>query len=209
MQSLWGRPPGLRGTPSSRGRSNDIRILQSTSRPTGAPVAVRGDCPTIDAGAWWCENYVAPGTPARTPAAGGVRPSPCSDFPRVGEVCLMGGCFQRLPGIRIVPFPHTGVAAGHHRRGASPCYTSGLSWHRKESIDTAHEAYFAIPPLLGGSLRPKVHDRTGRRGGSRNKNSPPPGPPPPPPRGGGGKGFWLAPATLFLPPFPPGGPLPR
>ena len=61
LQSLWGRPPGLRGTPSSRGRSNDISILQSASRPTGASAAVQGDCPTINASAWSCENYVALG----------------------------------------------------------------------------------------------------------------------------------------------------
>src|ERR1017187_7871930 len=66
LQSLWGRPPGLRGTPPSRGRSNDIGILQSASRPTGASAAVRGDCPTINAGAWWCENYVASGWEARS-----------------------------------------------------------------------------------------------------------------------------------------------
>jgi hypothetical protein len=58
MQSLWGRPPGLRGTPSSRGQNNHISILQSASRPTGASAAVQGDCPTINAGVWWCENYV-------------------------------------------------------------------------------------------------------------------------------------------------------
>jgi hypothetical protein len=61
LHEFVGQTPGLRGTPSSRGRSNDISILQSASRPAGASAAVQGDCPTINAGAWWCENYVALG----------------------------------------------------------------------------------------------------------------------------------------------------
>src|ERR1039458_10736390 len=38
---LWGRPPGLRGTPPSRSRNNNA------SRPTGASAADQGVCPTI------------------------------------------------------------------------------------------------------------------------------------------------------------------
>jgi hypothetical protein len=49
LRKLWGRPPGLRGTPPSRSRYNAISILQGASRPTGASAAVPGDRPTIDA----------------------------------------------------------------------------------------------------------------------------------------------------------------
>src|ERR1019366_8097845 len=63
LRKLWGRPPGLRGTPPSRLGDNGASVLQGASRPTGASAAVQGDRPTIYAGAqhrkneWhWVEN---------------------------------------------------------------------------------------------------------------------------------------------------------
>ena len=51
LRKLWGRPHGLRGTPSSRIRNNGVSVLQGASRPTGASAAVQGDRPTMNAGA--------------------------------------------------------------------------------------------------------------------------------------------------------------
>src|ERR1035437_267429 len=75
LRKLWGRPPGLRGTPSSRIRNNGVSVLQGASRPTGASAAVQGDRPTIYAGAqhrkneWhWVANLVANGRPGQHPA---------------------------------------------------------------------------------------------------------------------------------------------
>src|SRR5450759_5693582 len=56
LRKLWGRPPGLRGTPSSRIRNNGVSVLQGASRPTGASAAVQGDRPTIYAGAQHRKN---------------------------------------------------------------------------------------------------------------------------------------------------------
>ena len=55
---MVGRTPGPRGTPSSRRRANDISIMQSASRPTGASAADQGVRPTIPRG-WFFEP--APG----------------------------------------------------------------------------------------------------------------------------------------------------
>src|ERR1039458_2982515 len=49
LRKLWGRPPGLRGTPASRSRNNDISIVQGANRPTGASAADQGVRPTIRA----------------------------------------------------------------------------------------------------------------------------------------------------------------
>src|ERR1035437_3980871 len=59
LRELWGRPPGLRGTPSSRIRNNGVSVLQGASRPTGASAAVQGDRPTIYAGAQHRKKRVA------------------------------------------------------------------------------------------------------------------------------------------------------
>src|ERR1019366_6114829 len=56
LRKLWGRTPGLRGTPSSRIRNNGVSVLQGASRPTGASAAVQGDRPTIYAGAQHRKN---------------------------------------------------------------------------------------------------------------------------------------------------------
>src|SRR5437016_1788043 len=58
LQNLWGRPPGLRGTPSSR--SPPVESRPCTRRwPTRASAADEGVRPTIysDVRVW--ENYVA------------------------------------------------------------------------------------------------------------------------------------------------------
>ncbi len=44
----WGGPPGPRGTSPSRGRNNDMGILQGAGRPTGASAADQGVRPTIN-----------------------------------------------------------------------------------------------------------------------------------------------------------------
>ena len=65
LRKLWGRPHGLRGTPSSRIRNNGVSVLQGASRPTGASAAVQGDRPTIYAGAQHRKNeWHWPGNPA-------------------------------------------------------------------------------------------------------------------------------------------------
>jgi len=56
LRKLWGRPPGLRGTPPSRLWDNGASVLQGASRPTGASAAVQGDRPTIYAGAQHRKN---------------------------------------------------------------------------------------------------------------------------------------------------------
>src|ERR1039458_6088758 len=96
LRNLWGRPPGLRGTPSSRSQSNHISILQSAGRPTGASAAVQGDCPTITAGAWCCENYVALGILPATPTFLSA-PTPA------GKPALRaGGPLHRRPAVATV-----------------------------------------------------------------------------------------------------------
>ena len=50
LRDWWGGRPGPRGTPSSRCRANDISIMQSANRPTGASAADQGVRPTIPAG---------------------------------------------------------------------------------------------------------------------------------------------------------------
>ncbi len=42
LRKSCGGPGGPCGTPSSRSRNNDIRILQGASRPTGASAADQG-----------------------------------------------------------------------------------------------------------------------------------------------------------------------
>src|ERR1035437_9955037 len=56
LRKLWGRPPGLRGTPPSRLWDNGASVLQGASRPTGASAAVQGGRPTIYAGAQHRKN---------------------------------------------------------------------------------------------------------------------------------------------------------
>src|SRR5438445_9584393 len=58
LQNLWGRPPGLRGTPSSR--SPPVESRPCTRRwPTRASAADEGVRPTIYADVRLWENYVA------------------------------------------------------------------------------------------------------------------------------------------------------
>src|SRR5207245_6605317 len=58
LQNLWGRPPGLRGTPSSRSPPAESRPC--TRRwPTRASAADEGVRPTIYADVRLWENYVA------------------------------------------------------------------------------------------------------------------------------------------------------
>src|SRR3990170_4950842 len=53
---LWGRPPGLRGTPSSRCWHNGVSTFESASGPTRASGAVQGDRPTMNAPALWAAS---------------------------------------------------------------------------------------------------------------------------------------------------------
>src|SRR5437879_11417374 len=66
LQNLWGRPPGLRGTPSSR--SPPVESRPCTRRwPTRASAADEGVRPTIYADVRLWENYVALGAFACQP----------------------------------------------------------------------------------------------------------------------------------------------
>src|ERR1035438_2498911 len=49
LRKLWGRPPGLRGTPPSRSRHNGIGILPGASRPTGTPAPPDNHLPRASA----------------------------------------------------------------------------------------------------------------------------------------------------------------
>src|SRR5437899_8727164 len=67
LQNLWGRPPGLRGTP----RSPPVEARPCTRRwPTRASAADEGVRPTIYADVRLWENYVA--LPLRSRLVGGA-----------------------------------------------------------------------------------------------------------------------------------------
>jgi len=50
LHNLWGRPPGLRGSPWTRSLVRKAKAFGNCEGPTRASAAVQGDRPTIYAG---------------------------------------------------------------------------------------------------------------------------------------------------------------
>src|SRR5437899_12836698 len=88
LQNLWGRPPGLRGTP----RSPPVESRPCTRRwPTRASAADEGVRPTIYADVRLWENYVALPLRSRLSLAARVLKAQASQSGRLADHLRHGG----------------------------------------------------------------------------------------------------------------------